>query len=229
MRIVLPRAGAWTPPGVVGRPAAAGAFLLGLFAALTLLVGQRLLEPMDLALMNWVQSVSGAGLDALAGVLNYAAAGEVVLAAAALGSVWLLRRGVPVPAAAAPLVFLGALPIELLLEYTLDQPVPSELFYRRTLAYDLLSLPTMESYPSGHVLRAAFVAVLVGYVAWRLCPSRMALLTWTGLAAFVLLCAWCRVYQGHHWPMDVLGGGLLGAAAGCFAVSLLGPVLPRRA
>jgi len=75
------------------------------------------------------------------------------------------------------------------------------------------------------VLRAAFVAVLGGYVAWRSWPGARAALLSVALGGLVALCAWCRVYQGQHWPTDVLGGALLGAAAGCAAIALLAPAL----
>jgi hypothetical protein len=147
MRIVLSRDRARAPVDLAPRPLGAAAILLALFGLLTVLVGQRRLEPVDLGVMQRVQSVSGPALDVLAGLLNYAAAAEVALGAACLACVVLLRRGVALPAGAAPLVFLLALPIELALKYTVDQPGPAEWFYRKTLDYGLLTLPTMESYP----------------------------------------------------------------------------------
>jgi membrane-associated phospholipid phosphatase len=199
----------------------AGLVLLGAFALVTLLVGQRVLEPADLALMALVKQVVSPELDAVAGVLNYVAAAEVTVVVGCLLAAWLHRRGVPARGAVAPLFFLASLPPEMVLKFTLNQPVPSE-FYRPTLKYGLLSLTTMQSYPSGHSIRTAFFAVLLAFLLRR---TKVA---WVGLAALAVLSAWCRVYQGHHWPMDVIGGQLLGAALGCFAVAWLAPYLEKQ-
>lgn len=69
------------------------------------------------------------------------------------------------------------------------------------------------SFPSGHAADAAALGVLLGHlVATRPAPSRV--LAWAGLALFALAQGVTRVYLGAHWPSDVLGGYLLGAALG---------------
>lgn len=200
-----------------------GIALLAAFALVTLLVGQRVMEPVDVALMAAVKRTVGPELDAVAGVLNYVMAAEVSLAYGCVATFLLWRSGVPLPAAAAPLVFLVSLPPEMVLKFTLDQPVPSGELYRPTLKYGLFAVPTMQSYPSGHAIRTAFFGVLLAFLAARLPDRRLAVAAWFGLAGLMVLSAWCRVYQGHHWPMDVVGGELFGAALACFAVAVLAP------
>jgi membrane-associated phospholipid phosphatase len=204
-----------------------GIALLLAFAVVTLLVGQRVMEPVDLALMAAVKRAVGPELDSVAGVLNYVMAAEVSLAYGCLLTLALWRWGVPWPAAGAPLLFLLSLPPEMVLKFTLDQPVPSGDLYRSTLKYGLFSVPTMQSYPSGHAIRTAFFAVLLGFLAARFLDRRLARFAWIALAGLMALSGWCRVYQGHHWPMDVVGGELFGAALACFAVALLAPHLAR--
>lgn len=71
------------------------------------------------------------------------------------------------------------------------------------------------SYPSGHAARGVFLALL-------LCITmRKRLLVICGLGLYVLLVSVSRIYLGHHWFSDVVGGSLLGGAFGLFSFVLL--------
>lgn len=61
------------------------------------------------------------------------------------------------------------------------------------------------SYPSGHASRATALAFIVGYLLYR--KAR-----WAGFAvwAFPVLTGISRIYVQQHYPMDVIGGFLIG-------------------
>jgi len=75
----------------------------------------------------------------------------------------------------------------------------------------LVHPPTSGSFPSGHA-SAAFACATV--IAWA--SPRLAVPVYV-LAALV---ASSRVYVGVHYPLDVLGGALLGTLVGMVAVFL---------
>jgi undecaprenyl-diphosphatase len=68
------------------------------------------------------------------------------------------------------------------------------------------------SFPAGHAATAFAGAVLLSAVAPRLTP---------GLLVLATLIALSRIYDGVHYPTDVLAGAVLGAAVGIAAVLLL--------
>jgi membrane-associated phospholipid phosphatase len=72
---------------------------------------------------------------------------------------------------------------------------------------------TNDSFPSGHALQAiVFWGLMAALV---LAETRSAGARWLVLAATALVVAvagYTRVYLGHHWPSDVLGGWLAGWA-----------------
>jgi undecaprenyl-diphosphatase len=61
------------------------------------------------------------------------------------------------------------------------------------------------SYPSGHAARAMIIAVILGYTLSERFPRGCYL-----LFLYPLLVSISRVYVLQHFPMDVIGGSILG-------------------
>lgn len=79
------------------------------------------------------------------------------------------------------------------------------------------------SYPSGHMARITFLALIyVSLITYHLSQKRkkVLLLIVSLITGYVLFIGISRIYLGHHWLSDIIGGGLLGASS-----ALLGVVL----
>jgi undecaprenyl-diphosphatase len=72
----------------------------------------------------------------------------------------------------------------------------------------LVALPGNASFPSGHAATAFAAATAIAVVSPRMRPYAL------GLAAAIAL---SRVYLRVHFPLDVLAGGIIGAALGVLA------------
>jgi undecaprenyl-diphosphatase len=81
-------------------------------------------------------------------------------------------------------------------------------------------LPDDASFPSGHAA-SAFAAL---YVLSRVVPAGR--LVWWGLA---LAIAYSRVYVGVHYPLDVIGGAILGWCCGMLVDRAIGAIISRQA
>ena len=89
-----------------------------------------------------------------------------------------------------------------------------KLAYERARPGEMPALVPVEgfSYPSGHAVGAAVLAVSLALLAGRTRPAgQRAALMAIALAMVALVCA-TRVFLGVHYPSDVLGGAAVGAA-----------------
>ena len=185
----------------------AGTAVLGLSFVL---VALGLTRSWDLAFTRWLQQFASptldrlADLDTLVGQSTIDAAVTLILAAA------LFVRG-PRLAGVAPLLIGLTLAVELLGKFMLTHPGPPDEFVRTAFNPFSIHITTSSSFPSGHVARTTFLAILGAALARR---------TWVtvALAAVAIATPFLRIYLGDHWLSDTVGAAGLGVATGSLAV-----------
>jgi undecaprenyl-diphosphatase len=67
----------------------------------------------------------------------------------------------------------------------------------------LVAIPHSHSFPSGHTATAFAGATVLSYLLPRVAPAFLVL---------ALAIAYSRLYVGVHFPLDILGGAVIGAA-----------------
>ena len=158
---------------------------------------------MDLVLLTFFnQTVAHPILDGL--MITLTTAGFAVLPV--LGLVFLFprqQRRVGLAILAALIVSLG---LTLVFQHLALRPRPQAVRL-------VLTQPNFPSFPSGHAA-GAFGVALVLMLAYH--HARWGLVALVGAS----LIAFSRVYLGQHYPSDILGGTVLGAATGaaCYGV-----------
>ena len=100
----------------------------------------------------------------------------------------------------------------LILQWIGERPRPDDVRL-------VLAQPAFFAYPSGHAALAACAAMLM------LLSSRRRALGWA-MVALAAGIAYSRVYLGHHYPSDVFGGAVMGAAIGAACHGIM--ARPRR-
>ena len=185
--------------------AGSGLFLLA-FAAVAL----GLTREVDLAFTRWIQQFASPTLDLLAELDTLPGQSTIDAALALILAAALLLRG-PRLRAVAPLLIGLVVLVELAGKLLLAHPAPTEEFVR-TAANPLgIRFPTPSSFPSGHVSRTTFLAILGAALAGRRSVTVV-------LAALAIVTPLLRVYIGDHWLSDAVGALGLGVAVGALAV-----------
>lgn len=174
------------------------------------------MQTLELAILDWIQTNLRCGfLDA---VLPLASAlcshGEIWILLAVV--LLIIRRTRRQGAALACGLVLDLIACNLLLKPLFGRVRP----FAVSQAVTLLVLPPPDaSFPSGHTA-ASFAAVF----ALKTSGSPL----WKPAAAVAVVIAFSRLYLYVHWPSDVLGGALLGAAVGWAGGKLTRAIQMRR-
>lgn len=172
---------------------------------------------LEFAVLDWIQAhLRCAPLDAVlplaSGLCSH---GEVWILLALV--LLLVRRTRRQGAAVACGLVLDLIACNLLLKPLFGRIRPFAVNPAVTL---LVKAPLDASFPSGHTA-ASFAAVF----ALRASGSPL----WRPALALALVIAFSRLYLYVHWPSDVLGGAVLGAAVGWIGARTVEMIEERRA
>lgn len=164
---------------------------------------------MDLQFLAWIQSFHSVTFDITS---------QVISQFIGSGFVWLLgiaclflerRRRLREAGLALAFGLAGeVIVVELILKPLVHRPRP---FWVETVS---VLNPVMSSYsfPSGHVTAITAAAWILSYYFPRT--------TWLW-ALVIVLTGWSRIYNGVHWPSDVLGGIVIGGLIGWVTLRLV--------
>jgi membrane-associated phospholipid phosphatase len=186
------------------------------FVALTLIVSAGWLVSLDHQVLAAMSSWWNESLHPLFQFIAELGGVEVT-SILMLGLLFYLWRGGFGADALVVLAFAGGLVLELVYKVALYHPGPPRASTHRDgpSVTDLLTGGAgLNSFPSGHVVRAVIAYGLIAFVVRRLAPSPVARAVAVPIAVLVIIViAFDRLYLNAHWESDVIGGLLLGGIA----------------
>lgn len=114
-----------------------------------------------------------------------------------------------------PLAFFVLTTIEIYGKTTLPHPGPPFFMVKQpTTIFPKYHVLDAYAYPSGHAARSTFLGVVFGVsILYFGKKNRIKKLVFLAIiASYVLFVAVSRIYLGHHWTSDIVGGLMLGSS-----------------
>ncbi len=205
-----------------------GVCLLGIFYFFSKYVRSGVMRDMDFAVTVKVQAKIPGRLDEIMddGAILVDPIVSSIIVFGLTGWLFLKRKGFRAKLSVfiIPVVFLGLTYLEVYGKHVVPHPGPPFFLIKNpTTIFPKFTIIEPYSYPSGHAARVTFLAVTMIGLWWiKLQKDRQKLILVTSLIlCYVLFIYTSRIYLGHHWLSDIIGGGILGLATGIFSCSII--------
>lgn len=185
------------------------------FAALAVLVVTGSGGELDGRLAEWVAARRTEPLTRAVGRFTDLGAWHAVGPIVAATSLWLYVRGLRRDAAYVAACTAASWGLNLVLKALVQRPTPGPAY--------AVEQPALYAFPSGHTMTTTtFVTALALVLCTAVLGRRRRVAVTMAAAVYATLMGLSRVYLGVHWPSDVVGGWLLGAALALAAWTMLG-------
>jgi undecaprenyl-diphosphatase len=169
-----------------------------LFGLLATLVINGVTDQFDQSVLLWINSHASTAVDTIFLFLTHLGGVYGVVAITALAVTLLIVKKKYDKALFVALAIGGVALLNTLLKTLFDRPRPD--------LWDWLVAETSFSFPSGHSVASATLALSIVLLLWNTRWRGVAL---AGGLIYFLVVGFSRMYLGVHYPSDVLGGWLL--------------------
>lgn len=188
------------------------------FIVFSYIVSKGIFQTIDLTTTIILQKNIPRAFDTPFSLLSLLGSFEVTAIAFVAGVAYLFKKNHNL---SLPIIFLyvfGTL-LEIFGKRFLLHPSPPPIYFRYVgLIFPSGYVHTDYSYPSGHIFRITFIAILF-LIAFNFKNKfTSAAITLLVLTALMVI---SRIYLGEHWLSDVIGGALLGTSLGLLTYPFL--------
>jgi membrane-associated phospholipid phosphatase len=163
--------------------------------------------PFDVPVMNAIQQIDAPGLGSALHTFERLTSSEGAIAAWIIGLVVFAVARAWLPALAILALPLGGLLNEGLGAYIVGRTRPDGAVHDIARSMPDIDAP---SFPSGHVMGAVMLYGLFFFLAGRIENRLLRNTVRAGSAAVIIVTGFDRIWEGAHWPSDVLAAYALG-------------------
>jgi membrane-associated phospholipid phosphatase len=127
------------------------------------------------------------------------------------------KRKINVYAVLIPILFLFMTLFEIYGKTVIHHPAPPFFMIKNpTTIFPKYTIIENFSYPSGHAARAVFISLcIIIFLKFKI--NRKNILIFGLLFLYIICVSISRIYLGHHWFTDIVGGISIGISFGSFA------------